>query len=126
MKTVKAYINCGKKQTANLVLNGDLTLKRGILYVVKDGQSYNISDYLHIENTIISFQEISLNDLKNKFHNPIWDGNKIWFDIEAEVLNSYFINCCRDIRRLSKFVDDEILCKHDIKRTIDALNKFIK
>ena len=122
MKTIKAYICCGKKQTANIVLNGDLTLKQGALYVVKDKQSYNISDYLHIKNTAVSFQDISLNDLKNKFHNPPWDGNKIWFDIEAEVLNSYFNSCCRDIRRLVKFIDNETIFKHDIKRTIDALN----
>lgn len=125
MKTIKAYICCSKKQTANLVLNGELTLKRGTLYVVKDGQSYNISDYLHVENTTISFQEICLNDLLNKFHNPIWDGTKIWFDIESEVLNSYFVSCCRDIRRLTKFIDAEVIYKHDIKRTIDLLNSLL-
>lgn len=124
MKTIKAYIYCGKKQPANLVLNEKLTLKQGALYVVKDGQAHHISDYLHIENTVVSFQEISLNDL-NKFHNPIWEGNKIWFDVEAEVLNSYFVSCCRDIRRLTKFIDTETICKHDIKRTIDSLNSLL-
>lgn len=124
MKTIKAYIYCGKKQTANLVLNEKLTLKRGALYVVKDEQSHHISEYLHIENTVVSFQEISLNDL-NKFHNPTWEGNKIWFDVETEVLNSYFCACCRDIRRLSKFIDNEFIHKHDIRRTIDALNNLL-
>lgn len=125
MKTIKAYICCGRKDIANLILNEDLTLKRGALYVVKDGQFYNISHYLHIENAVVSFQEISLNDLQTKFHNPTWDGNKIWFDIEAEVLNTYFGSCCRDIRRLAKFIDNEIIYKHDIKRTIDILNSLL-
>lgn len=123
MKTIKAYICCGKKEEADLVLNEELTIKRGALYIKEP--SYHIAYYLHIDNTVVSFQDISLNDLKNKFYNPTWDGNKIWFDVEADVLNSYFCACCRDIRRLSKFIDNDSIHKHDIRKTIDALNNLL-
>lgn len=125
MKTFKAYIRVSKKYIVNAVLNGELNLKRGSLFATCNGQSYELTDYLHCEHTVLLFQDISLNDIQTKFHNPTWDGNRIWFDVEAEVLNAYLSDMCRDIRRLSKFADKDLIYKHDIKRTIDALNNLL-
>jgi hypothetical protein len=125
MNTIKAYIYCGKKYVASAILNGELTLKQGELYAVKDEQSFNISRYLHIGNTVVSFQDICLNDIQTKFHNSTWDGRKIWFDVEKDVFNTYFSSLCRDIRNLIEFVDGETLYKRDIKKTIEVLNSLI-